>query len=59
MEKFGSGRWLFTVISALVFAYMSVTGKVTGEQAMALITMVVAFYFSMNRTTNGGTDAKV
>lgn len=46
MDKIFSGRWLFTVISAGVFAYMALTGKISGEQAMALIMLVVTFYFS-------------
>jgi len=57
MDKLFSGRWLFTVISALVFAHMAITGKLSGEQAMSIVTLVIAFYFTKNSTqpTNGGT----
>jgi hypothetical protein len=56
MFKFLSGRWIFTVISAVVFAYMTYVGRISGEQAMALIMLVVSFYFTRaDRTpTNGG-----
>jgi hypothetical protein len=51
MSKLFSGRFIFTVITAIIFAQMAMTGKVSSEQAMATITLVIAFYF--NKNTNG------
>jgi hypothetical protein len=53
MDKLLSGRFIFTVITALIFAQMAMSGRVSSEQAMATITLVIAFYF--NKNMNGGT----
>ena len=50
LSKLTSGRFIFTVISALVFAHMAVVGKLSGEQAMSIVTLVIAFYFTKNTT---------
>ena len=52
IAKLLSGRFLFTVISAMVFAQMSISGKITGEQALIIINAVVIFYFTKQQ--NGG-----
>lgn len=36
---------IVTLITTLVFSYLSVTGKITGEQFLTVFTMVMAFYF--------------
>lgn len=56
--KVFSGKFLFTVITAVVFAYGVYSKILNGEQAYGIITLVVAFYFSRNQqppTSNGGT----
>jgi len=45
-HKFFSGRFVFTVITALVFAYSVYKELLTNEQIYGIITLVLAFYFS-------------
>lgn len=48
--KLMSGRWIFTVSTAVVFAYCSVTGKLSNEQIISVIMLVIPFYFGKQRT---------
>jgi hypothetical protein len=48
MNKLFSGRYLFTVICAFVFAYLCITGSMDKNDAMQLIMMVAIFYFNRN-----------
>lgn len=45
MKKLLTIKSFVTIILTLVFAYMSVTGKVDSEQYMMIFTTVIAFYF--------------
>ena len=45
MNKLSSGRFVFSVITALVFGWASYTKYLTNEQMVSVITLVVAFYF--------------
>ncbi len=47
-NKLLSGRFLFTVTCAVVFAYMCFTRYMDKNDAMQLIMMVAIFYFSKN-----------
>lgn len=51
-RKLFSGKFLFTVITAMVFAYATFAKLINGEQVYGVIMLVVAFYF--NRNTNNG-----
>lgn len=44
--KLLSGRFIFTVITALVFGYCAFTKALTNEQVVSIIMLVVSFYFS-------------
>lgn len=46
--KIFSGRWIFTVVTALVFAFAVYSNKINGEQIYGIIMLVIAFYFSKN-----------
>jgi hypothetical protein len=50
LDKLGSGRFLFTICTALVFLYATVKGILNNEQIVSIIMLVISFYFSMNRT---------
>ena len=52
VEKMTSGRFILTVITGVVFGYMAVTGKITGEASAAIIATVFTAYF--NRNDRGG-----
>ncbi len=53
IAKLLSGKFLFTVITAIVFAYMSITGKLTSDKVTEIILLVLYAYFT--RKTNDGT----
>lgn len=36
---------IVTLILTAVFAYLSIVGKINGEQFLAIFTMIVGFYF--------------
>lgn len=36
---------IVTVILTLVFAYLSITGAISGEQFLTIFSVVIAFYF--------------
>jgi hypothetical protein len=48
MSQF-SGRWIFTVITAFVFAFSAVAGLLDAEKIMAIIIIVTTFYFNKER----------
>ena len=52
-QVFG-GKFIFTVVTAGIFAYAVVSKVLNGEQTYGIIMLVVAFYFS-KQTTVGGT----
>ena len=52
-EKVFSGKFVFTVITGLVFAYAVYSKLLNGEQVYGVIMLVVAFYFNKQNTENG------
>jgi hypothetical protein len=50
-HKIFSGRFFFTVMTALVFAYSTYTKMLTNEQIYGIVTLVLAFYFSKKEET--------
>lgn len=52
MNKLLSGRYLFTVITALVFGWATVKGVVNNEQIVSIIMLVITFYFSKERKSS-------
>ena len=36
---------IVTLILTAVFAYLSIVGKINGEQFLAIFTMIIGFYF--------------
>lgn len=56
-DKLLSGRFIFTVITAVVFAITALSGKLTPDKVTEIILIVVYAYFNKSNTppTNGGT----
>lgn len=48
MNKLFSGRFIFTIVTAFVFAWAAFVGLLTNEQLVSIIMLVIGFYF--NRT---------
>ena len=57
-EKIFSGKFVFTVITALVFAYAVYSKILNGEQVYGVIMLVVAFYFNKNNEAQNGKGEK-
>lgn len=47
-----SVKSIVTLILTLVFAYLSVTGILSGEMFMTVFTVVIAFYFAKEKSSN-------
>jgi hypothetical protein len=56
-SKFTSGKFLFTVITALVFGYCAVTKILPVDKITEVILLVVWAYF--NKPPEGGQNGKV
>jgi hypothetical protein len=46
MDKLLSGRFIFTIVCAGVFAILSVMGKIPTDKVVDIITLVLMFYFT-------------
>lgn len=55
-DKIMSGRFIFTVIAAFVFAYLACTSRLTSDKVMEVILIVIYAYFqrSDRKSENGG-----
>jgi len=51
MNKLMSGRYIFTIITALIFAWASYVKMLTADQVAGIILVIVTFYF--NRQDRG------
>lgn len=49
IDKILSGRFIFTIASAVVFIVLSINGKITSEDAEKIIIVIVYAYFNMHR----------
>jgi len=48
LRKLLSGRFIFTIVSAFVFAFMSMNGLIDKNDVMQMVMMVAIFYFNRN-----------
>lgn len=48
LNKLLSGRFIFTIVSAFVFASMSMNGFIDKNDVMQMVMMVAIFYFNRN-----------
>ena len=51
LKKITSARWLIAVILTIVFAILAVK-NILNTEFITIYTMVIAFYFSKERTDN-------
>lgn len=47
---------IVTIIMTLVFAYLSITSVVTGEQFLSIFIMIIGFYFGTQYGKKAGSD---
>ena len=60
MGKLFSGRWLFTMVAAAVYAILSIKGALPIDKVHEILLIVIYAYFSrgdrgQNQTNSGGT----
>jgi hypothetical protein len=54
-EKLVSGRWIFTIIGAIVFAVLSMTNKLPSDKVVEILMIIILSYFNKgDRNQNGG-----
>lgn len=58
MYKVTSGRFIFTVVAATVYASMALSGTLKEERVMEILLIVVYAYFSRPRTDNNGNNTE-
>lgn len=46
LDKCLSGRFIFTIVCALVFAFLSITSKIPADKAVEVVMVVLVFYFT-------------
>lgn len=54
MDKLWSGKFLFTMVAALVFAVLSIKGAMPVDKVYEVILIVVYAYFSKQSTPTKG-----
>ena len=55
--KLFSGRWIWAVCSAIVFVFLSVSGRLEPKDVMFVIGVVIGFYFN-KPVPSGGVEEK-
>ena len=58
MYKITSGRFIFTVVAAIVYASMAMTGALKEDRVMEILLIVVYAYFSRPRTDSNGNNTE-
>lgn len=58
MYKITSGRFVFTIVAALVYARLAMTGALKEDRVMEILLIVVYAYFSRPRTDNNGNNTE-
>ena len=58
IAKVFSGRWVWCITGALVFAYLACTGAIQPDNVEKIIGIILAFYFGQRgaNNSNGGGD---
>ena len=47
-------KTIVTLVVVAIYAYLSVTGKITADNVMIITSMVVSFYFGTQHEKKGG-----
>ena len=47
---------IVTIVLMGVFAYLSIVGKISGEQFLTIFATIIAFYFGVQTTKDKGED---
>lgn len=48
---------IVTVLLSVVFSYLAIVGRISGEQFLTIFSVVIAFYFGTQYQKNSGGDA--
>ena len=52
-SKLSSGKFIFTIIAGIVYAYMSIKGMLPADKVYDIILVVVYAYFTRKGQDNG------
>ena len=57
LDKLLTVKSIVTLILTVIFAFLSITGKISGEQFLTIFTVIIGFYFGTQyEKKNGSTD---
>lgn len=56
LNKLLSVKSIMTLVLTVVFAYLSVIGKVSADQFLTVFSMIVAFYFGTQHEKKAASD---
>lgn len=48
---------IVTVLLSVVFSYLAIVGRISGEQFLTIFSVVIAFYFGTQYQKNSGGDS--
>jgi len=56
LNKLLSGRFIFTIVTSIVFAFLAITSKLSADKVMEVILIVIYAYFNRGDRVqqNGG-----
>lgn len=56
LDKLGSGRFIFTICSAVVFMSLSLTNQMPADKIYEILFLVIMFYFNRPDRNKGATQ---
>lgn len=57
LDKLLTVKSIVTLILTVIFAFLSITGKISGEQFLTIFTVIIGFYFgTQHEKKNNSTE---
>lgn len=56
LQKLVKVKSIVTIVLMLVFSYLAIINRITGEQFLTIFTMIISFYFGVQTTKDKGDD---
>lgn len=56
LDKLLSVKSIVTLILTVIFAFLSITGKISGEQFLTIFTVIIGFYFGTQHEKKNTTE---
>jgi hypothetical protein len=56
LDKLLTVKSIVTLILTVIFAFLSITGKISGEQFLTIFTVIIGFYFGTQHEKKNTTE---